>query len=195
MASWAQSLRHRDPPTFALIWGTPTFILALVGFGSISFVGYAIGFWAAPYAIRTFVVPIAAAGGDIPWYATKAFAALMIGGWGAAGGFIGIVTGGWLGDRVKRTNPGGRVLVALLAVLVPGPFIAMMVSTHDVRLFLPALHPDRAVRQRLCRHRGGDDAGPRPAPDARRGDGRRTSSARRSSGSASARISRARCRR
>ncbi len=135
VASWAQSLRRRDPPTFALIWGTPTFILALVGFGSISFVGYAIGFWAAPYAIRTFVVPIAAAGGDIPWYATKAFAALMIGGWGAAGGFIGIVTGGWLADRAKRTNPGGRVLVALLATLVPAPFIVMMLSTHDVRLF------------------------------------------------------------
>ena len=62
VTSWAQSLKERDRPTYALIWGTPTFILALVGFGTISFVGYSIGFWATPYAIRTFVVPMAAAG-------------------------------------------------------------------------------------------------------------------------------------
>ena len=135
VTSWAQSLRERDPPTFALIWGTPTFILALVGFGSISFVGYAVGFWGAPYAIRTFVVPLAAAGGPIPWYGTKAFVALMLGGWGAAGGFIGVVVGGWLSDRVKRTNPAGRILVAFLATLVPAPFLALMMLTHDIRVF------------------------------------------------------------
>ena len=135
VTSWAQSLRRRDPPTFALIWGTPTFLLALVGFGSISFVGYAIGFWAAPYALRTFVAPLAAAGGVIPWYGTKAFAALIIGGWGAAGGFIGIVMGGWLADWAKRRRPAGRVLVAALAVLVPAPFIVAMVSTADIGMF------------------------------------------------------------
>ena len=135
VASWAQSLHHRDPATFTLIWGTPTFLFAIVGFGSISFVGYAVGFWGAPYAIRTFVVPLAAAGGDIPWYATKAFVALMLGGWGAAGGFIGIVTGGWLGDRAKRTNPAGRVLVALLATLVPAPFLVGMMTTTSIVTF------------------------------------------------------------
>jgi MFS family permease len=141
VTSWAQSLRWRDPPTFALIWGTPTFLLALVGFGSISFVGYAIAFWTAPYALRTFVAPLAAAGGVIPWYGTKAFVAVMVGGWGAAGGFIGIVLGGWLSDRAKRSRPAGRVLVAALAVLVPAPFIVLMVSTADVRLFYAAYVP------------------------------------------------------
>ncbi|MBV8971581.1 MAG: MFS transporter, partial [Sphingomonadaceae bacterium] len=135
VTSWAQSLRERDPPTFALIWGTPTFLLAVVGFGSISFVGYGVGFWAAPFAIRTFVAPLAAAGGPIPFYGTKAFAALMLGGWGAAGGFIGIVAGGWLGDRAKRRTAGGRILVALTAVLVPAPLVVLMVLTHDAALF------------------------------------------------------------
>lgn len=141
VTSWAQSLKRRDPPTYALIWGTPTFLLALVGFGSISFVGYAIGFWAAPYALRTFVAPLAAAGGVIPWYATKAFVALMVGGWGAAGGFIGIVMGGWLSDRAKRRRPAGRILVASLAVLVPAPFIVLMVATADIRVFYLAYIP------------------------------------------------------
>lgn len=135
VASWAQSLRERDPPTFALIWGTPTFILALVGFGSISFVGYALGFWVVPYAIRTFVVPAAAAGGIIPFYLTKEFAALFLGGWGAAGGFIGVVAGGWLSDRAKRRHPSGRILVALLAILVPGPIVVVMFTTPDPMLF------------------------------------------------------------
>jgi MFS family permease len=30
VTSWAQSLKQRDPPTYALIWGTPTFVLALL---------------------------------------------------------------------------------------------------------------------------------------------------------------------
>jgi MFS family permease len=140
VTSWAQSLKERDPPTYALIWGTPTFILALVGFGSISFVGYSIGFWATPYAMRTFVVPMeaaAAAGGDpLPWYASTQMVALILGGWGAAGGFLGVVLGGTISDWVKRRNPAGRILVASLATLVPAPFIWLMFKTDSLGLFL-----------------------------------------------------------
>ncbi len=140
VTSWSQSLKQRDPPTYALIWGTPTFLLALVGFGSISFVGYSISFWAAPYAIRTFVVPMAAAaaatGSALPWYASKEIVALVLGGWGAAGGFLGVVIGGFASDWVKKRNPAGRILVASLATLVPAPFIWLMFNTGDLALFL-----------------------------------------------------------
>lgn len=136
VTSWSQSLRERDRPTFALIWGTPTFVLALVGFGSISFVGYSIGFWATPYAIRTFVVPMQAAGGDLPWYASTEMVALILGGWGAAGGFLGVVTGGFVSDWVKKRNPAGRILVGGLAVLVPAPFIWLMFNTDSLGWFL-----------------------------------------------------------
>ena len=136
VTSWAQSLRQRDPPTYALIWGTPTFILALVGFGSIAFVGYSIGFWAAPYAIRTFVVPMAATGGPLPWYASKEMVALLLGGWGAAGGFLGVVSGGFLSDWVKKRNPGGRIIVGALAVMVPAPFIWLMYTADTLGMFL-----------------------------------------------------------
>ena len=91
VTSWAQSLRERDWPTYALIWGTPTFVLALVGFGTISFVGYSLGFWVLPYAIRTFVAPMAESGAPLPWYGTTQMVALIVGGWGAAGGFLGVV--------------------------------------------------------------------------------------------------------
>jgi MFS family permease len=136
VTSWAQSLKQRDPPTYALIWGTPTFLLALLGFGSISFVGYSIGFWATPYAIRTFVVPMAAAGGPLPWYASTEMVALILGGWGAAGGFMGVVSGGFISDWVKQRNPAGRILVGALATLVPAPFIWLMFTTDDLGLFL-----------------------------------------------------------
>ena len=136
VTSWAQSLRQRDPPTYALIWGTPTFILALVGFGSIAFVGYSIGFWAAPYAIRTFVVPMAATGGPLPWYASKEMVALLLGGWGAAGGFLGVVSGGFLSDWVKKRNPGGRIIVGAMAVMVPAPFIWLMYTADTLGMFL-----------------------------------------------------------
>lgn len=136
VTSWAQSLRERDRPTFALIWGTPTFVLALVGFGTISFVGYSLGFWILPYAIRTFVVPMAASGEPLPWYATTQMVALLVGGWGAAGGFLGVVLGGTISDWVKKRNPGGRIIVASLATLVPAPFVWLMFTTDSLAMFL-----------------------------------------------------------
>jgi len=135
VASWAQSLKERDPPTYALIWGTPAFILALVGFGIISFKGYALGFCAVPYAIRTFVAPLTAAGMPLPWYGTTEFIALTLGGMGAMGGFLGVVIGGAMSDKVKRGNPGGRIMVAVLATLVPAPFVIFQYTTDSLPLF------------------------------------------------------------
>ena len=35
--SWVQSLKHRDPPTYRLIWGSPVVVTLAIAFGSISF--------------------------------------------------------------------------------------------------------------------------------------------------------------
>ncbi len=140
VTSWAQSLKERDPPTHTLIWGTPAFVLMLVGAGSISFVGYSLSFWIVPYAIRTFVVPMAAAaaagGAAVPWYGTTEMVALLVGGWGAAGGFLGVVLGGIISDWYKKRNPGGRLIVASLACVVPAPFIWAMFTTDSLAVFL-----------------------------------------------------------
>lgn len=136
VTSWAQSLKHHDRPTWQLIWGTPTFVLALLGFGTISFAGYSIGFWALPYATRTFLVPMAEAGGTLPWYASTQMTALILGGWGAAGGFLGVVLGGWASDWVKKRNPAGRILVGSLATLVPAPFLVGMFTADTLGDFL-----------------------------------------------------------
>ena len=61
---------------------------------------------------------------------------MILGGWGAAGGFLGVVIGGALSDWMKRRNPAGRILIAALAVLVPAPFLVLMFTTQDLGLFL-----------------------------------------------------------
>jgi MFS family permease len=120
--SWSQSLKQRDPATHALIWGTPTFLMAVVGFGLISFKGYAIGFWGAPYAIRTFGVDAATAG-------------LFLGSGGALGGFLGVVLGGRMADHLRRNNPAGRIIVAFIALFATAPLIWLQFSTTNITLF------------------------------------------------------------
>lgn len=134
--SWAQSIRRRDRPTYTLIWGTPAFVMTILGFGSISFVGYSVGFWAAPYALRTFVEPLAASGGPIPWYGSKQAVAFILGGWGALSGFLGTILGGVLGDWAKKRHPSGRIMVGSLATLVPAPFLWLQYTATDLASFL-----------------------------------------------------------
>ncbi|WP_353217601.1 MFS transporter [Sandarakinorhabdus sp.] len=133
--SWAQSIRHRDKPTYEMIWGTPAFVLTIIGFGSISFVGYSVSFWAAPYAMRSFVEPLAASGNVVPWYGTREAVAFILGGGGALGGFTGTILGGVLGDWAKLRHPSGRIMVGCLATLVPAPFIWLQYTTTDLATF------------------------------------------------------------
>jgi MFS family permease len=138
--SWSQSIKRRDKPTYEMIWGTPAFVLTILGFGSISFVGYSVGFWAAPYAIRTFVEPLAAAG-TVPWYGTRESVAFILGAGGALGGFVGTILGGVLGDWAKQRHPSGRIMVGCLATLVPAPFIWMQYTTSDLATFFLCFAP------------------------------------------------------
>jgi MFS family permease len=120
--SWSQSLKMRDGPTYALIWGTPTFLLTVVGFGIVAMKGYALGFWGAPYAIRTFGVDAATAG-------------LFLGGGGALGGFLGVIIGGRLADHLRKTNPGGRIIVGFMSIVGTVPLILLQFSTESITVF------------------------------------------------------------
>lgn len=121
--SWSQSLKERDGATFALIWGTPTFVLLVLASGLMSLTGYAIGFWGAPYAIRTFGIDMALVG-------------LALGGGGALGGFIGVILGGRLADRFRKTNPAGRVITGFLTVWLSAPLIWLQFSTDSFLIFV-----------------------------------------------------------
>lgn len=126
--SWASVLRHRDQPTFALTWGTPAFVALLIGFGLISFVNYSVIFWSLPYAESVL-------GAD------KSTAGLIIGGGGAAGGFIGLNVGGRIADRWRQSNPSGRVIVILFAALAPLVPLAISFTTSSLTVFYALVLP------------------------------------------------------
>jgi MFS family permease len=114
--SWATALRARDRPTFALTLGTPAFVCTVLGYSLNAFLGYAAGFWAAPYAMRSLGVEPATAG-------------LMLGGLGALSGFLGVTVGGILSDRLRRTNPAGRLVMLTLGAVLPAPFLFAAFTT------------------------------------------------------------------
>ena len=121
--SWACALRRRDPPTFALILGTPAFLCVVVAYGLNAFIAYAAGFWAAPYAMRDLGISPAQAG-------------FFLGGSAALAGFAGVTLGGVIADRLRRARPNGRLIMVIFGALVPVPFLALaFTATGPVMLF------------------------------------------------------------
>lgn len=120
--SWATTLKRRDPPAFALIWGSPAFMTTILGYGTVAFVSYAVSFWAAPYAIRVL--------GEAP-----SEAGFWIGGPGALAGFLGVIIGGRMSDWLRERNAAGRLLVVLFGLLAPVVPLVAAFTTDSAALF------------------------------------------------------------
>ena len=117
--SWIQSLGLRDPPTFAMMFRGPAFVLAAVGFSSMSLVAYAFGAWAPPYFIRMYGISATEAG-------------LVLGGSYAVGGLIGITVGGVVADRMKSRTVNARVYVGLTAIAFTVPMAFALLLTNEL---------------------------------------------------------------
>lgn len=104
--SWASSLRSRDPATFVLIWGSPAFIATILGYGCVSFLSYASTAFAPVYAQETLGASAAVTGA---W----------VGGFGALGGFLGVILGGRMSDALLLRNKAGRILVIAFGLAAP----------------------------------------------------------------------------
>ncbi|WP_267396798.1 MULTISPECIES: MFS transporter [unclassified Sphingomonas] len=124
--SWAAALRRRDPATFALIVGTPAFLCTVVTYGLNAFLSYAASFWAAPYALRVLG-------------ASPADTGLLAGGCGALAGFLGLTIGGVAADRLRRSNPAGRLVPVILGAVMPAPFLVAAFTAGSAWLFYPCL--------------------------------------------------------
>lgn len=120
--SWACTLRARDPATFRLIFGTPAFVCTTLGYGLISLVAYALAFWAAPYAETVLKLP-------------KLELAFVLGANGAVAGFLGVIIGGAVADRLRGRNPAGRLLVAMFGAVAPIVPIWVAYNTTNPTLF------------------------------------------------------------
>lgn len=130
--SWAMALKRRDPPTFALIPANPAFLCIVIAYGLNAFLSYATSFWAAPYALRVLGASPASAG-------------FVIGGIGAAGGFLGVTLGGLVADRLRQRSPVGRVWVVIFGTVAPIIPILVAFTTRDLTLFYWMLFPAQAL--------------------------------------------------
>jgi MFS family permease len=120
--SSAQSLKNRDPATFALTWGTPAFVCTMVGFGTVSMLNVNMGFWTAPLALRGLGID-------------KGTVGMVLGATAAIGGLCGVVAGGRISDALLRFTPAARIYVGLAAAVIPAPFVIGMCLTKDPTTF------------------------------------------------------------
>ncbi|MGB3754244.1 MAG: MFS transporter [Parerythrobacter sp.] len=120
---FATSLRARDYPTFALTWGSPAFLCTILGYGTVAFMAYSMSYWGAPYAERTFDV-------------SKSELGFLLGGGGAAGGFLGVILGGRMADYLFERMLSGRIWVILFGLLAPIPFAVVQYTTDSWALFI-----------------------------------------------------------
>ena len=121
--SWASGLRGSDPQAFALTWRSPAFIGVILAYSVVCYVGYTVSYWAAPYAERTFGFDKV----ELGW---------LIGAPAALGGFLGVIGGGWLADRLHRRHPAGRLMVMAIGLTAPVPIVLTGYSTADPTVFL-----------------------------------------------------------
>jgi MFS family permease len=120
--SWVLSLRVRDPSTYALIWRNPAFLCMILGYGCISFFGYAVSYWGAPYAERVLGI-------------SKTEIGLMLGAPNAVAGFIGLLLGGAAADWLRVRNPAGRIIVIIFGLLAALPPLYIALHTNDKMTF------------------------------------------------------------
>lgn len=133
--SWVQSLKVRDPATHRLIWGTPLVVTMVIAFGSISFVTYAVSFWAAPYVLRTFYPDSTAPALYISGMSAAEEVATVLGWSAALSAAVGVIAGGILSDWWRRRDPRGRLFVNMIAAVAPAPIVFFMFSTTSLAAF------------------------------------------------------------
>jgi MFS family permease len=129
VASWAQAMRHEDPEGFARIWRNPPLLGVIVGYGLICAIAYSASAFGPSYAMLTYHAPAAQV-------------ALIVGGGGAAGGALGTVTGGWLGDRLSGGIYHSRRVLVTMAMLVLSLLPqGVIMLTHSLTVFYWGIFP------------------------------------------------------
>jgi MFS family permease len=92
--------------------GTPSFWLLSFGAASGSILGYGLIFWLPSFFNRTFGLAVE----DVGWF----YGSIVL-----AGGALGTWLGGWLGDRIGASRPGGYALIPAICFLVTAPTFAL----------------------------------------------------------------------
>lgn len=129
IASWAVALQHDDPAAYKVIWATPSVVGLNVGYGLMCVVTYAGSAFGPLYAMRTFG-------------ASPGAVALIVGGSAAAGGALGVIAGGALGDRLAGgTHHSRRLLVVICSMVLSLVPNGILLSTNSVTVFYFCVFP------------------------------------------------------
>ena len=94
--------------------------------GALTFSFFAIGgtsFWLPTYLIREFHFTLSRAG-------SLSGVVLIV------SGVLGTLIGGWLSDFLQRRRPEGRLLTAMLGLLIGAPLVLFALLTHNLFLFV-----------------------------------------------------------
>ena len=117
--SWAQSLKIRDPATYAMMFRSRAFIYTMLAFPMTAFLGYGAGFWIPPLLLRLHDASVTQVG-------------LFLGLGAAGGGFLGITLGGWLADHLKQRIPGGRMIVGYISIIGSVPVLLLLLYSESL---------------------------------------------------------------
>jgi MFS family permease len=92
--------------------GTPSFWLLSFGAASGSILGYGLIFWLPSFFNRSFGLDVA----DVGWF----YGSIVL-----VGGGLGTWLGGWFGDRIGSSRPGGYALIPAVCFLITAPTFAL----------------------------------------------------------------------
>jgi MFS family permease len=118
--SWVQALGHRDRVSATLILRGRAFLAVCLGFSGLSFSGFGIAAWTPVFFMR---VHEQSSGEVGIWIGLT-----------AASGAVGVISGGWLADRMRQHRREGRLYVAMAAGMLVVPLTLWMLETQNVTL-------------------------------------------------------------
>lgn len=110
----------------ATVLRTPTLIWIFLGGAMVTFAMNGLIAWAPSFMHRTHGLSVAEAGREF-------------GPWALAGGALGAVVGGRLGDWLLQRWRGGRVLASGAGFVLGGPVCAALLLVDELRIFTPLL--------------------------------------------------------
>lgn len=119
--SWVHNLKLTDPGSYGMMFGSRAFVLTTIGFPSISFVTYGLGFWSPPFMVRVHAVSLSEAG-------------FFLGAGAALGGWLGITFGGWLADHLRQYTQNARIYVGLAVPVLATPMALLFLYADDTWL-------------------------------------------------------------
>ncbi len=114
---------HNFMKTVRYLLSIPTYWTLL---GALTFSLFAIGgtsFWLPTYLVREFHFTLSRAG---------SLSGIVL----VVSGLLGTLIGGWLSDFMQRHRPEGRLLTAMLGLLIGAPLVLIALLTHNLVVFV-----------------------------------------------------------